>query len=368
MARTVAELFTVQTAVEFLAEGLALAQSVGLLVTSWRTGDPTRASFQFLARGLGNSEERRAEFAKAGFLSSAEDDWKTVVAEEVYGIDRVEATPATSIVTLLNTGGGFYDEDVGSVVFKSTLSGKTYRNTEAVSLHGVGATQSVDVVADEAGSGSSAGLNEIDALVTSLLGVSVTGSSVAVGVDAQDDTALEAQCNASLGALSPNGPPDAYEYVARNPALTGVADITRARSDPNSGTLAVTIYVASASGPVAGASVTAAQDAIEAWATPLCVTPTVLNSSAHTVNITATATGSNIPLDAQDRIEAALAELLAAQPIGISTGYDIDPTTITTTIRNTVPEITGLPAYSPAVAVHIAAGEVPVLGTCVISF
>lgn len=364
MARTLAELFTVKTAVDFFNQVLDVAASVGLVTTTWRVGDPTLTSFTGLARMVATGDQQRVELAKAGFLSASSGDWLTLGAKDVYNVDRVESTPATSTLELLNTGGGFYDRAAGSAVFKSTLSGKTYRSVSALSLHGVGATASVDVIAEESGSASNAGPNEIDSIVTSMLGVEITSSTVAVGVDQQEDEPVREQCRASRGALSPNGPGDAYEYVVRNPALTGVADITRASSDGDNANFTVTIYVAGTTGPVAGASVTAAQAAVERWATPLCATPTVVNASALTVNVTCSAHGdSPLPSDAQAKVAAAELALFRAFPIATGAGYDIDPTTITTAIRNAVPQIATLPAYSPATLVHVAAGQVPVLGT-----
>lgn len=367
MARTLAQLFSVQTAVEFLTDGLALAQGFGLLVTSWRTGDPTKVSFQFLARQLAARDPIIASIAKSGFLSTAEGDWKTIVAHETYGEDRTEATPATSQVNLLNTGGGYYDEDPRAVVFKSTLSGKTYRNVAAVSLHGVGATASVDVVADEAGSGSSAGPNEIDDFVTPLLGVEIVSSTAAIGIDEQDDAELEVQCLASLGRLTEAGPRDAYEFMARNQAKTGAEDVTRAAAlgDLTDGT--VIVYVAGSAGPVLGSSLIAVQTAIDENVTPLGMLATVNHATAVTVNVTASihvAPGETLPADPAARIVEALMKLFSDQPIAKETGgYDLDPTTITTAIRNAVPEIGSLPAYTPTTAVHLSQGRYPRLGS-----
>jgi len=367
MARSIAELFTKATAVQFLTDGLALAQSFGLLVTSWRTGDPTKVTFQFLAKHLASRDVIIADLAKSAFLSTSEGDWKTIVAHETYGEERTEATPAISQVNLLNTGGGYYDEAARAVVFKSSLSGKTYRNTSAISLHGVGATASVDVVADEEGSGSSAGANEIDELVTSLLGVEIVSSTAAIGVDAQDDAELEIQCLASLGRASNSGPPDAYEFVARDQKLTGVEDVTRATSigDLTDGT--VIVYVAGSAGPVLGSSLIAVQTAIDENVTPLGMLATVNHATAVTVNVTASihvAPGETLPADPAAMIAQALMDLFSAQPIAKDVGgYDLDPTTITTAIRNAVPEIGSLPAYTPTSAVHLSQGRYPKLGS-----
>ncbi len=366
---SVAQLFAAQTADVFIAQGLAVAQSLGITTTTWRTGDPTKSLYNFLAQALAAREPVLAQYVKAGFLSSAnDDDWLTILASDVYGVPRVDATFATSNVQLTNTGGGFYPISPGDLTFKSSISGKTYHNTNGDAEVGgplsAGAMRTYAVAADSAGSTSSAGVNEINTLVTSLLGVNVISSSQAVGVDRQDGASLKAQCLATLGALSPNGPADAYEYVCRNPALTGAQDITRASSFGDNTTMTVTVYVAGAAGPVAGASVTAAQAAVERWATPLCVLPTVINAVADTINVTASITpAALIPAGFGTLASAALQKLFAAFAIGKGAGYTIDPTTITTAIRNAFPTATGLPVYTPASPITVAAGHVPVLGS-----
>lgn len=364
---TVAALITVRTFSAVLATGLAVAQGLGVNTTTWRTGDPTKSTYNYLAEVLSSSDGMVADFIKAGFLSSATGDWLKIVARDLYGVDFQPATNATCTVTVKNNGGGFYPITARGLIFKSTLSGKTYHNVNAEPTLSAGVQLTIDLEADEAGSDSSAGVDEIDDIVTTMLGVDILSSTAAVGVDEQSEESLKAQCLATRGALSPNGPPDAYEYVVRNPALTGVLDISRAKSDADNPNLVVTVYVASASGPVAGASVIAAQSAVEQWATPLCITPTVLNSIGDVLNVTATVSGTDIPGDATAKITTAIGQLLSALPIAIGAGYDIDPTSITTAIRNAVPQITAIPSYTPSTPVHVAAGHVPTPGSVVIT-
>jgi len=116
--------------------------------------------------------------------------------------------------------------------------------------------------------------------------------------------------------LSPNGPADAYEYVARNADLTGVTDVQRALTLGDNTTGEVTLFIASASGPVAAATVTAVQAAVEVWATPWCIQPTVLNASATAVTVTGTINAVDLPTGWEDTIEAALATLFSDVPIG----------------------------------------------------
>jgi phage-related baseplate assembly protein len=311
----IASLFTVSPTARLLKGGLEIAQALGLPVTSWRVGDPTRALFKFLAEVLGAREPVAAAFAKSGFLSSAEGDWLTLLADELYGVERVEATHAVAVVTLTNTGGGYYELAAGDVTVKSSLSGATYHSTSAITL-AAGGVGTIDVQADEPGSDGSAGQDEIDELVTTLLGVAITASSQAIGLDEQEDESLREQCRSTLGALSPDGPPDAYEYVARNPDLTGSTEVTRARSTYDSATGDVTVYVASATGAPSGGGVTAVQAAIDVWATPLTITATVEPAEELPVNVLASAGGTGIPATISDDAEQAIGALLAGLQIG----------------------------------------------------
>lgn len=317
MTVSVTTLFSVETAARILSTALEVAKVLGLPVTSWRVDDPTRVLFKVAAEVLGSRETMAAFFARSGFLSQSSGDWLTLLASEVYGVERTPATYAPTTVSLSNAG-GWHDLAAGDVRFRSSVSGVTYTTTEAVSLHGPGATQTVAVIADVAGSDGSASLDEIDAFETTLLGVTITGSAVAVGVDEQGDDALKTQCMATLGALSPNGPPDAYEYVVRNADLTGSTEITRAASTAEGTDLTVTVYVAGASGAVSGAAVIAAQAAVDSWSTPLTATATVVAATPVLQAVTATVSGQDVPAAGEltTLASAALGALFSSVPIG----------------------------------------------------
>lgn len=363
MTINVLTLFSSETADEILARGLEIARVLGLDVTSWRAGDPTRADFKFLAEVIANYDEQTVEFIKAGFLSSAEGDWLTVLAYEVFGVERTEATYATPTVTLTNTGGGYYDIDkVGRLRVKCSATGKTYHNTSLGTLS-AGATVTFDLEADEAGSDSSVAADDIDEIVTTMLNVEIDGSTAAVAADEQSDDDLRTQCASTLGALSPNGPPDAYEYVARNSDLTGVADVTRARTvDADTDDGEAITYLAGGAGPVAGASVTAVQNAFELYATPIGFHCTATNCTAHVVNVTATIEGEDIPDGFETTIENAL--LAAAALLAISDGtLVVAESWITARIHaafdDAVIERVTLTGWSD---ITLAAGEVATIG------
>jgi len=374
MTLSISALFSVRTFDQILAVGLEVAEALGLPVTTWREGDPTRSQYHYLAEVLSTLEPTNASYIKAGFLSSAVADaeesgsseWLKVLALETFGVEVAEATYATSAagegVTLTNGGGGLYDVAAGDITFRNSVTNKTYHNTDAFVLS-AGLTHTFEIVADEAGSDSTVGDDEIDELVTTLPGVTVVSSDPVVGIDEPSPKAIEVLCLATLGALSPNGPPDAYEYVCTNAALTGVTEINRATALGDDETGEVTIYVASAAGAVTSGSVAAAQAAVLIWATPLCIRPTVISATAETVDVTAQIVGDNIPSTFLSDIEGALETLFLDLPIG-GTVYR---SRIIAAIHEAVPSAVSVVLLAPALDVTLAATEVPVVGTVIVT-
>lgn len=373
MTINVLNLFTAETADKILARGLAVAQAIGLVVTSWRNGDPTKSLYYYLAEALAAKETKAADFAKSGFMSTAEGDWATLHAKDVYGVTRGEATFATPTVTLRNDGGGVYpDLGDGGLTVQSTATGKTYRSTglgydPTTEIDdpefGPGDLLKFDLIADEAGAASSVGENEIDAFVTpselATFDVVIVSSTASAARDQQSVEELRDQCGDTLGALSPNGPPDAYEYVCKNAELTGTTEINRATAEGDSDTLEVTIYVAGADGSVDPSSVAAAQAAVLRWATPLCVRPTVLSAVNVSVNISAQIVGENIP----STFLAAINGRLGALFLGLPIGGTVYRSRLISEIHAAVPQAASVNLITPTIDTVLSAGLVPVVGT-----
>lgn len=360
---------------------LQIATTLGLPVTSWQAGDPTRSLGFMESTLLETLENVVVNFIRAGFLdyaaaqavSSGNPIWLNILAQQGFGVTVPTATYAETTVTLTNSGGGIYTIAAGDLTFKNSTSGATYHNTTGGTLNGSGATLSVTVTADLSGSAGSAGAGEINALVTTLLGVTCTNATAAVGIDQQDPSVTVLQCRDKLGSLSPNGPASAYAYVARNSTLTGIQTVTRARVYPDSDTGDVQVYVAGPGGAVGGSDVTAVQTAINTWATPLCITPTVSNANNVTINVTYTiwvyksVNQSSIQVEAA--ILTALETMFSNRPIG---GDIIPPATtgalyqslVQATIENVFPNQTFRVTLSaPSGDTSLGNGDVPVLGT-----
>jgi hypothetical protein len=373
MTIDVRSLFTIETAAGILQKGLEIAQALGVSVSSWRTGDPTRSLYVYLADVLAEHDEIRATFTRAGFLSSLEDnDWADVHAAEVFGVERTLATPSTPTITVQNSGGGLYEVVAGDLTFRSSTSQVTFHNTAPATIAPGGGLVVLDLVADIDGSDSTVATDDVDEFVTPLLGVGIVSSTASVGIDKQDLESLKQDCRDTRGALSPNGPPDAYEYVVRNETLTGVTTITRSRSTSDSPTGQVTVYCAGPDGPVSGPSVTAAQAAIDTWATPLTITATAVSASAQTIDVTAVVDGDSTPADFAALVEAALQARFALFPIADEGGATVFRDGLFPVIRrpldpNGSDSSVTVTISAPAADVAYTEGEVPVLGVVTIT-
>lgn len=373
MTLSLASLLLQQTKQEIYDYALGIATALGLPVSTWQAGDPTRSLYHLEAEILSSLEEVVVGYIKSGFLDYATGTWLKVLAEQVFGVTVDDATYATTTVTLTNGGGGLYVIEPGDLTLKNSTTGVTYHNTTRGTLApGPRTTLDITVVADVAGSDGSAGATEIDAMVTTLLGVTCSNATAAVGVDEQDESVTRQQCRDKLDSLSPSGAKGAYAYVARNSDLTGTNGITRVRVYDSSTTGDVTVYLAGPSGAVSSADRTLVEDAILEWATPLCITPTVTSASNVTVAVTyelwVYKSVNKTAAEIEAAVETALEDMFASRSIG---GDIVAPATtgklylslIESTIRSVYPQAFRVSVSAPAGDTSLANNEVAVLGT-----
>jgi uncharacterized phage protein gp47/JayE len=362
MTINILNLFTRETAEKILSRGLAVAKALGLPVTSWRNGDPTKSLYHFAADFFDAQEERNTEFAKSGFMSTAEGDWATLHAKDMYGVDRGAATYATPTVTLHNQGGGVWDLAAGDLRMRCTSTNKTYASTNYPGVLGPGVQLTYELIADEAGAAASVGADELDDFESpagmATGDVVIVGSTSAAAQDEQSVPELRDQCGDTLGALSPNGPPDAYEYVCKNAELTGNTEINRATTIGDDDSGVVTVYVASAAGTVTAPSVAAAKAAVLKWATPICQKPFVESAIANPVSVTAQITGQDIPASFLAAITGELGKLFLGLPIG-GTVYR---SRLIAAIHAAVPQAASVNLILPLADTAMAADNVPTLG------
>lgn len=373
MTISLASLILTETRAAIYNYALGIATSLGLPVTSWQVGDPTRAAFHVLSAKLEALEANVSGYIKSGFLDHAAGVWLKVLAEQVYGVAVPPATYAETTVVLTNASTNLYIIDAGDLTFASSVTGKTYRNTTGGTLAvGPATTLSVTVVADEAGSASSAGAAEITRLVTALDGVTCTNATAAVGIDEQDESVTRQQCKDMQDATSPDGARGAYAYFARNPDYGGTSAITRVRTYGDSTTGVVTIYFAGPSGGSSAADVALAQLAIVTWCLPLCIT--LVAAAATNVTIAVTyelwlyKSCNKTVAEVRTAVSTALGVLFSARPIG---GDVVAPATtgkiyqsdILATIVKAIPEGFRASVSAPSGDTALTNGQVAVLGT-----
>lgn len=295
--------------------------------TTWKAGAPTRSMIAGLAIVISAMSRLAAAVAKSGFLELAEGDWLDVVAQYVYGVERDQGTFAAGPVTIDNAGGGVYAFDPGDLIVINSTTGKGYRNTAAVSIGALETGVSVAVEAIELGSESTSLVGEVDDFETPQPGLSVSNAAALIGTDAEDDEALRAKCRAKTGTLSPNGPRDAYFYVATNATKDDgtSAGVTRVRTVAD-GVGGVDVYVANDSGSLDGSigdtstALGAVDDAIQRQVAPLAITATTTPATPVAIAVTyelwVRDTSGLSDAEIQARVGDALALFMSQQPIG----------------------------------------------------
>jgi phage-related baseplate assembly protein len=353
---------------------------LGVSTTSWMVGSVVRAMVTSVSLFLSSLSYLQAAIAKSGFLELASGDWLALVALYVFGVEKVQATFAAGEVTLTNPGGGVYTYDPDDLTVRNSATDKSYRNTAPFTLN-AGETLTIAVQAVEAGAASTSIAGAVDEIESGPTGVTVTNATAIVGADAESDPALRTRCLEKLGALSPNGPWDAYSYVAKNAKRADGSPIgvTRARLEKD-GYGFVTLFVATATGGVTGdendpdTDLGAINEAVQRQAVPQAVTASTASAVPVTVPVTYTLTLYNTVGQTEDQIKDAvglrLASFMSTQPIGgnkipgdgAGKVYgDAIRTVIGATYAHpiTIHVVVSLPAGDTALDVD----EVPVLGT-----
>lgn len=371
---TVAELTTAVTRLEVEASIYRVMAKVGLRITAWRKDSVVRAAVTGVSVAIAALSKLQANMASAGFLEKAEGPWLKIHARDTYNETMQEATFAAGSLQLKNNAGGVYAFDPGELVVRNTVTGKTYKNLETISLTAL-QTKLIAISATEAGSASSADLGDITELVSPpmLNGVELTNLLPLTGRDEEKAATLRLRCSEKLGSLSPMGPWDAYAYAARNAKRPNGEPIGVSRIKiSKDGYGNVYVYVASDDGEVLLADLEALTAAIDYNATTQGVTLYVRSARAKIIGLTGTVYTYNTSAMTDAELTAAIrlqvAAFLATQPVG---GARIDGAPGQVFLDGLRAGIAAAaPAYifhvalsSPGSDITLAADEVAVLGT-----
>lgn len=388
---TLDDLLSTSSTTEIFDFMVDLAGQLGLPTTSWEEGDVTLTEYYTSADLAASRDRILQKYIAAGFLDLiaglAKDgvagayDWLVLLADQMYGYTAATATFASTFVTFENTGGGLYqDQAAGDVTIRSSTSGKTYQITNETPFtigSGPGfVIEDIPVTADEAGSDSSAAAGEIDELVTSLLGVTVTNPSFAVGTDAESVDSIVQGCREKLGTLSViEGPPeDAYDSVAKDSSLTGTTAVSRSRTYADSDTGEVEQYIAGPSGELSSEVVAAVEQAVVSYAVPLALATYSLSSAVNLVQAVTYRLWlyDSIKLtqaEIEQLVEDGLLEFFRQRPIGGDfIAGDTTGRIYTSAIAGTIKalfdpaDFISVAIVSPATDPSVVKNEVPVMG------
>lgn len=238
------------TAPQWLTQLLALASTVGLPTQSWQSGGITRTIFSALSFLMSGNDALVSMAAQGGFLDFAATGtvtytglagqpvtvpvtpdpsipsqwptpgvpplpgWLDFLADSVYNVQRIGATAATTNIVFTNTTGSpSAPYPPGTYHVANLATGITYSNVNALTIAGTGTTTAL-FQCDTVGSSGTTGPNTITQPVTSLIGITCTNPSGAVGNDPEPNVRLVNRCRLSIQARSPNAPKGAYMYAA----------------------------------------------------------------------------------------------------------------------------------------------------------
>lgn len=283
---TLASLVTPAMQASALSQELEIAQSLGLPTSSWFPLDPSRTILQVQAGVISSYSQTVALIAQGGYLSYAAlmidvngapiTSWMDLVSINNYNVTRIPAALAAGSVLVGNASGTTYTYSPNQPLhFQHPVSGATYTTTGSGTIAGGGSNVPVLIQADAAFAGhvgtAAAGVTLI--LLTPLTGVTVVPLTASlIGSDAETNAALLLRCQNKLGSLSPNGAPQAYQYVATSLPVFGSilpdgtqfnaptssnpygvkAAVTRSETVLNFATGIVDLYVANAAGGLLG--------------------------------------------------------------------------------------------------------------------
>lgn len=296
---------------------------LGLPADKWRKGGPLRVIVRVCAKLYAAFTVVLAAFIASGFLETATGSGLTLLARNVYGVERRAATRAREKMTLANGSANLYEDNLaGSIVVFNPVTKKTYQNAEDFTLEPF-STLTVTFEAVEAGSSSTSAPGAISGLETNLTGVTVTNGKAFVGLDEESDPEVRDACRYKMGALSVRGPRTAYQWAIREAKLEdGVTpvNVNRSRVSTSDSRGRVFIWIASPAGAPGVADVTAVYESCDRLARPdtvrVYVAPCTEVPVTRTLDVWCKRRDGVSASDVKSTIETAFAREGAVYPIG----------------------------------------------------
>lgn len=367
---SLSELFAPLTRDQVVDSQLAIAVDLGFPVTAWQETGIARELIYINAQTCASFSETTSAAARGGYLDYATGAWLTLLANQLWAVDRIESTSATGPIKLVNSLATPHTLAAGDVRILNNTTGKTYTSTTGGTLLGSG-NLTLDYIADEPGSASNLTSSDSLSLVTSIPGVTAVWVSDLVGQDEESDTALRTRCRESNASPSPNGPADAYAYYAKSTLRSDGTSIGVTRTNVVESNGTVTVYVADGDGTVVSGDVALIQANIVANVVPTGFTAITTSAIVHPITIeltltkSATATADNASLESL--VTAAITGYFSGVPVGgIKTASfkGIFLSSLVTLARAATGEsVVNAVVTNPGADVVLAANEVPTVAS-----
>lgn len=369
MPFSISDLITPVSQADAMNTLLSIAAALGLPTTSWAPGNWIRTSLATIAQKVSDVSVLATQMTRGGFGDLVSTDaWADAWSQSIYNVTRIPATYATGAVDIVNASASTYNLLAGELIVAHATTGKTYRNVSPISLTAGTTTFAVPIAADATGVASNAVPGTLTVMVSTQNGLSSSNALSVIGTDAETSAALVTRARRKLGSLSPNGPRDAYNYVATTLALTSTP-ITRTNTVASPTTGVVSVYVANAGGSPSVLDVAAVQTALDGFATPWAVTATAIAATPLVIPITYQVWTKGASLNAV-QMQLAIANALAAFFASLKLGGDVIPPdtgavyidAIQTAIANAAPGIRRVVVTTPAATVVMTPNQVATLG------
>lgn len=256
---TLAQLLAPPTADQEKATLLGRLSGKLFPVTDWQEGGVARTLVELFALGFADVGMQLVAIAGGGFVLLAATGWLTLLAKQLYNLDRNLATFTLGTCQLAASPAAGYTVVAGQLVAQSA-SGLRFTNTTGGVLVASG-TLNLTFQAESAGSKYNVGIGTITTLLTPLPGVTINnpdnGSGTWItsqGSDDEADASLQGRCTARWPSLGSAPTESVFDLWAK----TASAIVTRTRVIADAALPGqVDVYLAGAGGSVGNTAVTA---------------------------------------------------------------------------------------------------------------
>lgn len=381
---SITELTAARTVDAIVTSELATLTTESFPVDAWAEGGAARSLVKADATALAVAEGNVANLAKGAYGSTAAEageGWLDLFMASRFDLTRVEATYAEGEVVLtVAAGAGPFTVAAGALLVSDGTLRWRSTNTVGVTISSA-APVTFTVRAEFAGTAYAGTNNTITSILSPAL-PGVTCNNPVIGatstwlstspIDREGDVAYLARGRERWATTGSGFTRDAVSYWCRSAETSpGVnAGCTRVSFGPVPGDGTYTVYVASSTGVLAGASVTAVQTELDLRA-PITDSPTVTAAASATITCTGTVRFKSAATAAeQSAVLAAISAYVAALEM------PDDGETVTVDLAGIHAAIYGAAAgriadvdlSSPAADTSVSLGSVAVADTTGVTF